>query len=94
MIHGNEDQHVWTTQEGVGVRVCDMTDEHLRNCIFYLNKQYGALWDKHNNLVRVGHFVRAANATDTYLRGTPGDIWPIYDAMRREADRRRLRWFA
>lgn len=70
----DESMQIWTTMEGVEVRICDMTDDHLRNCIFYLNKVYGL----HYPSRIYGH--------------TPAEVNPIYDVMRREAQRRHLSW--
>jgi hypothetical protein len=63
---------VWTTAEGDRVCVGDMSDAHLRNCIFYLNKRYGYL------------------NPYSIMGGSPAEITPMYDAMRREATRRKL----
>jgi hypothetical protein len=34
---------LWTMMTGEQVRVVDMTDAHLRNTIFYMNKRFGQL---------------------------------------------------
>jgi hypothetical protein len=64
---------IWTTATGLKYKITDMTDDHLRNTIFYLNKRFGQL-------------------SHDIMMNTPAEKWPIYDDMRREADRRKLGW--
>lgn len=71
---------VWTTADGRRLRVCDMEDDHLRNTIFYINKAYARM------------YAQAGPDSDLWIENTPSGSFVIYDAMRREADRRRLRW--
>lgn len=80
-----ENIQVWTTIDGRRIRIVDMTDDHLRNCIFYLNKQFGREW---------GPWIHTyqPDIVQFYLKGNPADEWPIYDVMRREAQRRNLSW--
>jgi hypothetical protein len=67
----------WLTQNGESIRICDMTDEHLRNCIFYLvrlraissRNWYKSLYGLHD-MTRM----------------------PQYEIMLREATRRKLAW--
>lgn len=33
IYYGNPSKEIWTTQEGTQVRVGDMTDQHLNNCL-------------------------------------------------------------
>jgi hypothetical protein len=65
---------VWTTAVGRQVAIGDMSDDHLRNTIHFLNRWHG---------VKTGRFYRT-DASETFPE--------LYDAMRREATRRRLSW--
>jgi hypothetical protein len=77
-----ENTQIWTTFEGKQIRIVDLTDDHLRNIIFFLNKQLGASY----GLISDG---RGAPA---HMGHTPDERWPIYDVLRREATHRNLSW--
>ena len=73
---------VWTTNDGRQVKIKDMTDEHLRNCIYWMTRN-----DKRQQFtIRLG--------TQAGRVGMLGEqpFEPYYSAMRREATRRNLRW--
>jgi hypothetical protein len=91
----NENEQVWTTKDGRKVMIKDMDDAHLRNTIFYLNKRYGAYWDGPMPGPCDGDpnvEVAPAALDPGVLLGGPHVYWPIYDALRREAQRRQLAW--
>lgn len=76
---------VWTTREGREVRLRDMTDDHLRNTIFYLVRRNGQLdsWYRYKN-----GSLDSIQTVVTY----PERRWPIYASLIREAEHRRLSW--
>jgi hypothetical protein len=88
-----EATQIWTTFDGREIRICDLDDDHLRNIIFYHNKRYGDL--KRGGLISRTRSDRIAEASVQpidYLKGDIAALWPIYDVLRREANRRRLPW--
>jgi hypothetical protein len=76
--HLPEAEEIWTTRDGQPIRICDMSDDHLRNSIIYIAKRHGY----HAGLLY----------THEYLSQSPQDTCHFYDIMRREADRRHLTW--
>jgi hypothetical protein len=68
-----ERELVWTTEDGRPVKIKDMADEHLRNCIHYQNRAFGAIHGR-------------------FYQHCASEEFPLYNAMRREASRRRLSW--
>jgi hypothetical protein len=80
-VENKENTQIWTTADGRKIRIIDMDDNHLRNTIIYMAKYHGyssfAISSKHNN---------------TWLSDSPSTTFPYYDAMRREANRRKLPW--
>jgi hypothetical protein len=81
---------IWTTRDGRQVRIVDMTDDHLRNTIFYLNRRNGELmgefgFDEHPYYGFPVGIIRRYSPN-------PTDRWPIYADLLREAERRKLTW--
>jgi hypothetical protein len=70
---------IWTTLTGQQLRLVDMTDDHLRNTIFYIQRRAMQLdmqdWSMASSL-----------GLD------PGKKFPIYYNMLHEANRRNLTW--
>lgn len=77
---------VWTTYKGRQVRVEDMTDDHLRNTIFFLQRRLG---------FRIGRYVGKYGPSNKNLKEllhhTPEPV-DVYNALRMEANRRGLPW--
>ncbi len=71
-----EAYQLWTMRNGEQVRICDMTHEHLRHAILYQNKNLGAICPEHHGITPSQFYT----------------LFPLYDVMRREADRRHLSW--
>lgn len=71
----------WTTADGRTLRVCDMTDAHLLNTIRYLRRR-----SEDNEAALYGKSLMSVvlNAT------RPGDHFPIYNDMVKDAARRLL----
>lgn len=70
---------IWTTLSNEKFKIVDMTDNHLRNTIFYLQRRAMQLdmqdWSKSPSL-----------GVD------PGKRFPIFYNMLHEANRRNLKW--
>lgn len=72
---------MWTTLNGTGITIANMTNAHLRNCIFYLHRQRVLIECNRKNSMYI-------NVVDM----NPRDTSTAYDIMLQEADRRGLPW--
>lgn len=74
---------IWMAKNGEEIALVDLTNAHLRNIIFYLNKRFGQIKQGRDN---------SDMNCSTIMDNTPNDFWPIYDYLRKEANRRKLTW--
>lgn len=72
---------IWTTLTGMRLRLVDMSDDHLRNTIFYLQRRAMQIDCQEKEFF-------GANS----LGLDPGKRFPIFYNMLHEANRRNLKW--
>lgn len=84
---------IWTTREGEKIRICDMTDDHLRNAIRLCER----LHEKAKALIPFPDFngemaqYYAEQDYDRFLSSTPEESFPLYPDLCEEAYRRGLK---
>lgn len=73
---------VWTSADGLGTKLCDLEDNHLRNIIMFLNRETGyvfaSLKEPRDAIIDFNNVLLVRQ--------------PIYNLMLREADYRKLSW--
>jgi hypothetical protein len=87
-VENESNKKVWVTRDGRSIRIVDMTDDHLRNTIFFLNRRTGQVSGGGIPFMHINKQGQVIGLGET----TPALLWPIYDDLIREADRRKLSW--
>jgi hypothetical protein len=80
---------IWTTRDGRAIRICDMSDDHLRRTIFYLVTRYSTVYGYYRGF----SFLPIEQEWGAMPEAPTIFQWdPRYAIMLREATRRRLAW--
>lgn len=91
---------IWTTKTGQKIRICDMTDDHLQNCITFLEKKADAVAARAisdgYNVLGCLHGEMAIESVERNLSHIemngidPSELTPLYDNLIAERMRRGL----
>ena len=88
-------RRLWTTREGARIKIKDMTDDHLRNTIAFLDRRASALTDSGWNAMMS---LSGEMAIESIERGMdaaneqgPSYYFPIYNDLVEELGRREIR---
>ena len=93
----NYDNPVWKMKDGTEIRLEDMEDSHLINCPRMMERTFplareactDAAWDAACFFQGEMAQMSAENAASEYVSmREPGDMWPVYNDMIKEMDRR------
>lgn len=84
---------VWTTARGERIPIRDMGDVHLRNCIALIARAHRAYLEHAEPHVFNGEMAQYYAERDwAMLRdSSPGEVWPVYDDLVDELERRERR---
>lgn len=85
------DQDTWKTATGRRLEICRMDDDHLANCIVMLERRLNLIKTFLPFPVSAGDEEELAYLQIQYysiMDAEPGDLWPIYDRLTKEVDRR------
>jgi len=83
---------LWTQSDGTKIRICDMSDGHLRNTIRFLERKLKDMQDTMPEPCFQGELAQlyAEREYEAFMEADPGDIWPIYYDLVEDAGRRSL----
>jgi hypothetical protein len=83
-------QPIWKTRDGRSIPIRDMGDSHLANSIRFLERMHKLTVLNYNPPCFQGEMAQMT-ADDEYnmlLESDPGDLWPIYNHLILEQQRR------
>ena len=91
----------WTTRDGSVVRISEMTDSHIVNAIRMLRRNdlanriaLASCWESafsDETMAGIAAQSAADDLFDDEYSDGPGEFFPVYDDLVREADRRKLK---
>lgn len=84
---------IWTTGDGVRVRICDMTDTHLRNAIRSCERLHKQMQRDLPYPMFGGEMAQyyAEQDYERFQESDPEESFPLYLDLHAEADRRGLK---
>lgn len=82
----------WTTKDGSKLKICDMTTTHIKNCIKLLDRAFrremDLSWGGLSSLQGEMACYYAEGAVDAAEREGPVGMYPIYEDLQNELQRR------